>query len=94
MLDEMRFLFKRREDLASEEIFRMATRNGAAALNSGGSLGCLRCGRYADIAILEFPPTLKSRRFLDQVLEGAGENVATLVQGRMAWQKSSKCEVS
>ncbi len=41
MIDEMRFLAKKRKDLTLEEIFQMATRNGAAALGFAGVLGCL-----------------------------------------------------
>jgi cytosine/adenosine deaminase-related metal-dependent hydrolase len=89
MIDEMRFLFKTRKDLKPEEIFRAATLNGAAALNCGGSLGRLRRSYWADMAVFKLPPNLGSRKLLDQILEGAGECIATIVGGRIAWQKSS-----
>jgi cytosine/adenosine deaminase-related metal-dependent hydrolase len=87
MLDEMRFLFGKRKDLKPEEILRAATANGAAALNCHNTLGLLRSGYSADMAVLEVPPTLNSRQLLAQVLEGAGECVATIIQGQMAWRK-------
>jgi len=87
MIDEMRFLVKKRRDLAPEEIFQMATRNGAAALRHASVLGCLKRGCYADMAVLELPETLKPHQFLSQIMEGAGECIATIVQGQTAWQK-------
>jgi cytosine/adenosine deaminase-related metal-dependent hydrolase len=90
MIDEMRFLIKKRKDLAPEEIFQMATRNGAAALGYASVLGCLKRSYYADMAVLELPENLKPRQFLSQILEGAGECIATIVQGQTAWQRLSK----
>ena len=87
MIDEMRFLAKKRKDLTLEEIFQMATRNGAAALGFAGVLGCLKRGYYADMAVIELPENLKSRQFLSQIMEGAGECIATIIQGQTAWQK-------
>lgn len=87
MLDEMRFLFGKRKDLKPDEILRAATVNGAAALNCHNTLGLLRNGYSADMAVLELPPALNSRQLLAQVLEGAGECVATIVQGQIAWRK-------
>ena len=87
MLDEMRFLFSRRKDLKPEEIFRAATMNGAAALGLGNVLGCLRTGYLADMAVLELPPTLDSGQLLIRLLEGAGDCIATIVAGRVAWSK-------
>jgi cytosine/adenosine deaminase-related metal-dependent hydrolase len=77
LLDEMRFLFRKRK----------ATINGAAALNCGDTLGLLRNGYSADMAILELPPSLDSRHLLTKVLEGAGECIATIVCGQIAWSK-------
>jgi len=90
MLDEIRFLFSRRKDLKPEEIFRAATTNGAAALGLGSVLGCLRSGYWADMAVLELPPTSDSRPLLVRLLEGAGECIATIVGGRLAWSKDSQ----
>jgi aminodeoxyfutalosine deaminase len=90
MIDEMRFLVKKRKDLAPEEIFQMATRNGAAALRHASVLGLLKRGYYADMAVLELPENLKPRQFLSQLMEGAGECIATIVQGQTAWQRLSK----
>ena len=87
MIDEMRFLFKKRKDLAPEEIFQMATRNGAAAFRYASVLGRLKHGYYADMTVLELPENLKPRQFLSQIMEGAGESIATIVQGQTAWQK-------
>lgn len=87
VIDEIRFLFRKRKDLKPEEILRAATINGAAALNCGDTLGLLRNGYSADMAVLELPPILDSRQLLTQVLEGAGECIATIVQGQIAWSK-------
>jgi cytosine/adenosine deaminase-related metal-dependent hydrolase len=87
LLDEVRFLFERRKDLRPEEIVRMATVNGAAALGFAGLLGRLRRGTWADMAVVELPESISPRRLLAQVLEGAGTCIATVVRGRMAWRR-------
>jgi len=87
MLDEIRFLFKKRKDISPCEIIGMATQNGAAALDAGGSLGRLKRGYDADMAVLELPQNLKSRHFLNQILEGAGTCMATIIQGQTVWQR-------
>lgn len=88
MIDEMRFLYKKRKDLTPWEIFQLATRNGAAALNTGGVLGRLRRGYFADMAVLELPEDLKPRQLLNQIMEGAGESIATIVRGQAVWHRS------
>jgi cytosine/adenosine deaminase-related metal-dependent hydrolase len=90
MLDEMRFLFRKRKDLKPEEIFRAATINGAAALHFDDALGRLKCGYWADMAVFELPSTLGSPQLLVRMLEGAGECIATVVQGQIAWSKYEK----
>jgi aminodeoxyfutalosine deaminase len=89
MIDEMRFLFQKRKDLKPEEIFSSATVNGAAALNFGGTLGRLRRGYWADMAVLELVPGMKPQQLLDQILEGCGDCVATIVRGQISWHKSN-----
>lgn len=89
MLDEMRFLHRSRKDLKSDEIFRMATVNGAAALGFGGTIGRLRRGCWADIAVLGLEEGTSSKYLTSQILEGAGECVATVVRGELAWRKPS-----
>lgn len=89
MLDEMRYLFRIRKDLKSEEIFRAATLNGAAALNFGGVIGRLRRGYWADLTVLKLPGNVGARQLPSQILEGTGDCIATIVQGKLAWQKSS-----
>lgn len=89
MLDEMRFVFSRRADIGAEEIFAAATATGAAALQLGDRLGRLDAGCQADMAVLELPRNLPTRRLLHQILEGAGECLATVVRGRVAWQKEN-----
>lgn len=90
MLDEMRFLCRNRKDLKSDEIFRSATLNGAAALGFGGVLGRLRRGYWADIAILSLPEGTSAKHLINQILEGAGECAATLVRGEIAWKRQSE----
>ncbi len=89
MIDEMRFLYKKRKDLKAEEILRAATLNGAAALGNGASIGRLRRGFWADMTVIGLPPNLGSRQLSNQVLEGAGECMATIVQGQIAWRKEA-----
>jgi cytosine/adenosine deaminase-related metal-dependent hydrolase len=88
LIDEMRFLFKTRKDLQPEEILQAATLNGAAALGFDGVLGCLKSGYCADMTILEVPNAIGSQRLLEQMLEGGGDCIATIVQGKIAWQKN------
>ncbi len=88
ILDEMRFLFQNRKDLKADEIVRMATLNGAVALGFGGVLGRLRRGYWADMTVLRLPENVSDRNVLAQVLEGAGECLATIVQGETVWTKS------
>jgi cytosine/adenosine deaminase-related metal-dependent hydrolase len=90
MLDEIRHLFRNRKDLRPDEIIRAATLTGAAALNHGGSLGRLKPGYRADMAVLEVPQNLGARQLAAQILEGAGDCAATIVQGRLAWQKADR----
>ena len=87
MLEEMRYLFRTRRDIKSEEIFRAATLNGASALGFGGVLGRLRRGYWADLTVLEVPAGVGPRQLLPSILEGAGECIATIVQGKLAWSK-------
>jgi len=86
MIDEMRYLFRRRKDIQAEEIFRAATLNGAAALHYGGVLGRLQRGYWADMAVLEIPTSLESRHMVSQILEGAGKCTATIIQGNVVFK--------
>lgn len=90
ILDEMRFLFRRRKDLKCDEIFRMATLNGAVALTFGDVLGRLRRGYWADMTVLGLPDNISDRNVEAQILEGAGECLATIVQGQVVWRKAGK----
>jgi aminodeoxyfutalosine deaminase len=87
ILDEIRFLFRNRKDLKCDEIIRMATLNGAVALDFGGVLGRLRRGYWADMTVLSLPEDLCDRHVEAQILEGAGECLATIVQGQIAWTR-------
>ncbi len=87
ILDEMRFLFRHRKDLKCDEIFRMATLNGAVALGFGSVLGRLRRGYWADMTVLRLPESVGERNLPAQVLDGAGDCLATIVQGEIAWTK-------
>ena len=88
MLDEIRFVFEKRKDLKPREIFRAATINGAAALNSDSALGRLERDYRADMTVLGLSPTLGPRQLLIRILEGAGECIATIVGGQIAWSQS------
>ncbi len=89
MLDEIRFLYRTRKDLKCDEIFRMATINGAAALGLGRAAGRLRRGAWADMAVLEVPGSFEGKNLTAQLLEGMGECVATIVGGEVAWSRAS-----
>ena len=84
MIDEMRYLYAMRKDLAAAEILRAATINGASALGFADRLGCLTPGFFADIVVLDLPPGIKTGRLTDQILEGAGDWRATVINGRIA----------
>ncbi len=88
MLDEMRFLYRKRKDISPQEILRAATVNGAQALKYGSRLGRLKPGYQADMTVLEIPTNLTARRLISQLLEGAGECIATVVNGQIAWQRA------
>jgi cytosine/adenosine deaminase-related metal-dependent hydrolase len=88
ILDEMRFLFRTRKDLRCDEIIRMATLNGAVALDFGNVLGRLRRGYWADMTVLRLPESVSGRNVVAQLLEGAGECLATIVQGEIVWTKA------
>ncbi len=87
LLDEIRFLFRNRKDLTSEEIIRMATVNGAAALGFGGLLGRLRRGFWADFTVLRLQEKTSPKYLTTQILDGMGEVEATLVRGAIVWQR-------
>ncbi len=89
MLDEIRFLHRTRPDLKNDEILRMATVNGAAALGFGGVLGRLRRGCWADMTALELPGKHQAKHVLNDLLEGTGECIATIVGGIVAWKRNS-----
>jgi aminodeoxyfutalosine deaminase len=88
ILDEMRHLYAHRQDISPEEIFKAATVNGAIALNFDHILGRLEPGYLADMAVLALPQNMHSNGLLHQILEGTGECLATIVNGRIAWQKT------
>jgi len=87
LLDEIRFLYAERKDLEAEEILQAATFNGARALGFGSRLGILKSGYWADMTVLEIPSEMEISKAPDQILEGAGECVGTIVGGRIAWKK-------
>ena len=86
LLDEMRYLYVRRKDLTPEEILRAGTINGAAALGFGDRLGYLAPGLFADMTVLNLPAGIKTVRLADQLLEGAGQWYATVINGRIYTQ--------
>jgi len=88
ILDEMRFLFQKRKDLMCQEIIRMATLNGASALHFGGVLGRLRRGYWADMTILQLPESACAKYLAGQILEGGGDCIGTIVQGKIVWRKT------
>ena len=90
MLDEMRFLYRKRKDLKSEEILQAATLNGARALNSDDSIGVLKPGHRADMTVLGLRENLKVGQAADQILEGEGTCIGTIVGGTVAWHEADR----
>jgi aminodeoxyfutalosine deaminase len=88
VLDEMRHLYTHRPDITPQEIFQAATIYGAIALGFDGMLGRLEAGYLADVTVLALPDNLNSPKLLQQILEGAGDCLATIVEGRIAWRQS------
>ena len=88
LIDEMRYLYAMRKDLAPGEILRAATVHGAAAFGFADRLGCLSPGFFADMTVLGLPPGMKSDRLTDQVLEGAGCLRATIINGRVVLENA------
>ncbi len=84
VLDEMRFLYGQRTDLKAEEILAAATANGGEALHL--HTGRLEPGYWADFTVLEVPPNVKDSKIPDQILEGAGTCIGTVIGGKTAWQ--------
>jgi predicted amidohydrolase YtcJ len=79
-------MFQTRKDIKPEEILRMSTVNGAAALGYGGVLGRLRRGYWADMTVLGLSGEVSDRKLISQILEGAGEPIGTIVCGEVAWR--------
>jgi cytosine/adenosine deaminase-related metal-dependent hydrolase len=92
ILEEMRFLYQYRKDLKCDEVIRMATLNGAVALDFGGVLGRLRRGYWADMTVIRLPEDTGDRHVEAQILEGVGECLATIVQGEIVWTKAADME--
>ncbi|MEJ2108794.1 MAG: amidohydrolase family protein, partial [Acidobacteriota bacterium] len=90
ILDEMRFLAQKRTDLKTEEILKAATVNGANALNLGDETGQLKPGSRADITVLEVPSGMKESKFVEQILEGSGECIGTIIGGNIAWRRKDR----
>jgi len=94
LLDELRFLYKERKDLKPQEILLSATLNGAKALGFGNRLGILKSGYVADLTVLEIPQDMEIFKAPEQILEGAGECIGTVVGGRIAWRKTDPSQGS
>ena len=60
----------------------------AVALDFGGVLGRLRRGYWADMTVLQLPENISDRNVVAQILEGAGENLATIIQGEIVWTRN------
>jgi len=81
ILDEMRFLRRRYEDLPARTILAMATCNGARALRRGESTGLLEPGRRADCVAVALDPHGPADP-LDNVLGGEAPCHLVLIAGQ------------
>ncbi len=87
MLDEIRLLAKSNPELSVIEILRMATVNGAKALNLTEYVGILAEGRPADIIAVEIPDDTAPEYVPTEIARGTGDVKMTMLKGEIAYIK-------
>ena len=83
LFSEMQSFAKTNPDVSPETILRMATVNGARALNMAGRIGELSAGSFADLIALPFS---KSANPYESVVQNAAGILALMIDG--TWPKS------
>jgi len=82
LFEEMRALARNEPSLSARQIVRMATLNGARALDLAGQIGELAEGALADLVALPFVG--KVADIYDGVLHHQGDVVASMIDGQWA----------
>jgi aminodeoxyfutalosine deaminase len=80
LFEEMRVLAKNEPSLSARKIVRMATLNGARALDLGGQIGELAEGCFADLVALPFAGKVADA--YDGVLHHTGDVAASMIDGQ------------
>jgi cytosine/adenosine deaminase-related metal-dependent hydrolase len=88
VLAELRFVAARFPDVPAEQVLRMGTLEGAAALMREGECGSLEIGKAADLAAVELAPReAEGLSPYEQVLHSAGDVVATIAAGQVVYER-------
>jgi cytosine/adenosine deaminase-related metal-dependent hydrolase len=91
MWDEMRYahLIHRRSGISAEDIFRLATINGAKAFGLDKEIGTLERGKKADIVAVPLPEKDTGDIYSD-LLRETKSCIMTMVDGKILFQGSRK----
>ena len=84
ILDEMRFFYRPGHRLSPATILRMATLNGAVALNWHEQIGSIVPGKQADLIAIPLADTNRDPSV--DILESTKQPCLTLVNGRIVYQ--------
>ena len=84
MWDEMRYAYRihRRDGVSAEDIFRLATINGAKALGLDKEIGTLEPGKKADIIAVPLPEKNTGDLYSD-LLRETKSCIMTMVNGKI-----------
>jgi 5-methylthioadenosine/S-adenosylhomocysteine deaminase len=91
MWDEMRYAYQihRRNGVSAEDIFKLATINGAKALGLYKMIGTLKSGKRADIIAVPLPSKNTGNIYSD-LLRETKSCIMTMVDGTILFQGSKK----
>lgn len=94
MWDEMRYAYQihRRDGVSAEDIFRMATINGAKAIGMDKEIGSLEPGKKADIIAVPLPQKNTGDIYSD-LLRETKSCIMSVVNGKILFDESSKFRV-
>jgi cytosine/adenosine deaminase-related metal-dependent hydrolase len=85
--DEMRYAYQihRRNGVSSEDIFRIATINGARALGLDKEIGSIKTGKMADIIAVRLPKKNTGNLYLD-LLRETSSCIMSMVNGKILYK--------
>jgi 5-methylthioadenosine/S-adenosylhomocysteine deaminase len=91
MWDEMRYAYHihRRKGVSTEDIFKLATINGAKALGLNKVIGTLEPGKRADIIAVPLPAKNTGDIYSD-LLRETKSCIMSVVDGKILFQGSGK----